>query len=95
MRDTGVYSGVMRTTVEFDADTARVIEQLRRERGLGTSWTTLHLMFEQQAAEVLGIPFAEVTQIALIPIGYTKGTDFKPAGREPLDSVVAWNTWAF
>lgn len=27
----------MRTTVEFDADTARAIEQLRRERGLGVS----------------------------------------------------------
>ena len=38
-----------------------------RERGLGTAWTTLHLMFEEQAAEILGIPFAEVAQVALIP----------------------------
>jgi nitroreductase len=64
-----------------------------RERGLGTSWTTLHLMFEQQAADVLGIPFEEVTQVALITVGYTKGTDFKPARREPLDTVVHWNGW--
>ena len=28
-----------------------------RERGLGTSWTTLHMMFEEQAAEILGIPY--------------------------------------
>jgi nitroreductase len=64
-----------------------------RERGLGTSWTSLHLMFEEEAAAVLGIPFADVTQLALIAIGYTKGTDFKPARREPLDTVVHWNQW--
>lgn len=27
----------MRTTVEFDADTARAVEELRREEGLGVS----------------------------------------------------------
>lgn len=64
-----------------------------RERSLGTSWTSLHLMFEQEAAEVLGIPFAEVTQIALIAVGYTKGTQFKPAAREPVDLFVHWNEW--
>jgi len=66
-----------------------------RARGLGTSWTTLHLMFEQQAAEVLGIPFDRWTQVALASVGYTKGTDFKPATREPLDTVVAWDAWTF
>jgi nitroreductase len=65
-----------------------------RERGLGTSYTTLHLMFEEQAAAVLGIPFEAVTQVALITVGYTKGTDFKPALREPLDTVVSFNGWS-
>jgi nitroreductase len=65
-----------------------------RERGLGTSYTTLHLMFEEQAAAVLDIPFAEATQVALITVGYTKGTDFKPARREPLDTVVSFNGWS-
>jgi nitroreductase len=64
-----------------------------RERGLGTSWTSLHLMFEEEAAAIVGIPFAEVTQLALISVGYTQGTDFKPATREPLDTVVHWNSW--
>jgi nitroreductase len=64
-----------------------------RERGLGTSWTSLHLMFEEEAAAIVGIPFAEVTQLALIAVGYTQGTDFKPARREPLDTVVHWNAW--
>ncbi|NKB41686.1 MAG: nitroreductase, partial [Ilumatobacter sp.] len=58
-----------------------------RERGLGTSWTTIHLMHEQEAADVLDIPFDEVTQCALITVGYTKGTEFKPAKRPPMDTV--------
>jgi nitroreductase len=66
-----------------------------RARGLGTSWTTLHLMFEQQAADILGIPFDQWSQVALVSVGYTKGTDFKPADREPLDTVVSWNGWSF
>jgi Ribbon-helix-helix protein, copG family len=31
------HSGKVRTTVEFDADTAKAIEELRRESGLGIS----------------------------------------------------------
>lgn len=64
-----------------------------RERGLGTSWTTIHLMHEQEAADVLDIPFDEVTQCALITVGYTKGTDFKPAKRPPMDTITHWNGW--
>ena len=32
-----------------------------RERGLGSAWTTLHLPAEQEAADLLGIPFDKVT----------------------------------
>jgi nitroreductase len=64
-----------------------------RARGLGTSWTTLHLMFEQEAAEVLGIPFETITQTALIPVAFTKGTDFKPGPRVELDSILHVDTW--
>lgn len=32
-----MYSRAVRTTVEFDADTAKAIARLRRERGLGVS----------------------------------------------------------
>ena len=64
-----------------------------RLRGLGTSWTTVHLYYEQEAAEVLGIPYEKVTQAALIPVAYTLGTDFKPATRMPLDSVLHWDRW--
>ena len=66
-----------------------------RERGLGTAWTTIHLMNggEERAAELLGIPFDTVTQAGLFPIAYTIGTDFKPAKRLPLDPILRWNQW--
>lgn len=64
-----------------------------RERGLGTCWTTLHLMFEQEAAEVLDIPFESVSQGLLTPVAYTKGTDFKPGPRADLDAIVHVDAW--
>jgi nitroreductase len=64
-----------------------------RARGLGTAFTTLHLFFEKEAAEILGIPYAEVLQTALIPVAYSKGTDFKPAQRDPLSRLMHWDTW--
>jgi nitroreductase len=64
-----------------------------RARGLGTAWTTLHLLHEREAAEVLGIPHDEVTQAALIPVAYTRGTDFRPAHREPLARFLHWDAW--
>ena len=64
-----------------------------RSRGLGTVWTTFHLMQEEKAAEIPGIPYGEVTQVALIPVAYTIGTDFKPGTRNPLDSMVHWDSW--
>jgi hypothetical protein len=29
----------------------------------------------------------------MFPIAYTKGTDFKPAKREPLEKVLHWDKW--
>ncbi len=64
-----------------------------RARGLGTSWTTLHLLHEQEAAQVLGIPYEKITQAAMIPVAHTLGTDFKPGPRRPLDQILHWNGW--
>ena len=64
-----------------------------RARGLGTAWTTLHLVYEKEVADILGIPYERYTQIALTPIAHTIGTDFKPAAREPLESVTHWDHW--
>jgi nitroreductase len=64
-----------------------------RERGLGSAWTTLHLPNERETAEVLGIPFERYTQGGLFPIAYTLGTDFKPAKRLDVASLVHWNSF--
>lgn len=64
-----------------------------RARGMGTCWTTVHLFMEQQAAEVLGIPFDSVQQVCMTPVAFTSGTDFKPARRPPADSIIHWDTW--
>jgi nitroreductase len=64
-----------------------------RARGLGTCLTTLHLLFEEEAAKVLGIPHGEVMQAALIPVAYTKGTPFQPPPREPVGTITHWDGW--
>ena len=61
-----------------------------RTRGLGSAWTTLHLYREGEMAELLGIPEGH-TQAGLFPIGYTLGTDFRPADRSRSESRVGWN----
>lgn len=63
-----------------------------RSRGLGSVLTTLHVHGEAEAADVLGIPDT-VTQVGLIPVAYTKGTDFKPATRRPATEVTYWDGW--
>jgi nitroreductase len=64
-----------------------------RSRGLGSAWTTFHLAHERQAAELLGIPYDDVTQAALLPVAYTMGTDFRPAKRRPVEEITHWDTW--
>ena len=64
-----------------------------RARGLGTAWTTVHLFHEREAADVLGIPYEDVMQVALIPVAHTIGTDFKPGPRRELDEIVHWGQW--
>lgn len=63
-----------------------------RARGLGTTWTTLHLQYEREVAQILGIP-DDVRQGVLLPVAYTKGTDFRPGPRVDLDSVLHINGW--
>ena len=60
--------------------------------GLGTVWTTLHLPYEREVGDALGIPDT-VTQLACIPTAYYTGDDFKPATRKPAESVTYWNGW--
>ena len=63
-----------------------------RARGLGSAWTTIHLFYEKEAAEILGIP-DDYTQAVLLPVAYFKGETFKPAKRIPPKQLTYWNTW--
>lgn len=63
-----------------------------RSRGLGTCWTSLHLVFEQQSSEMLGLP-DNVMQGALIPVAHTIGTDFKPGPRREMRRIVHHDAW--
>lgn len=63
-----------------------------RARGLGSAWTTLHLMHEQEVAAALGIP-EEVTQTVLLPVAWYTGDDFKPAKRRPARESIHFDTW--
>jgi nitroreductase len=66
-----------------------------RERGMGSAWTTIHLMNngEKEVAELLGIPYDRITQGGLFPIAYTIGTEFALAKRLPLADILHWDTW--
>ena len=63
-----------------------------RSRGLGAAWTTLHLAYENEIGELLGIP-ETMTQAALLPVAYFKGDDFKPAKRVPAKELTYWDQW--
>jgi hypothetical protein len=65
-----------------------------RARGLGTSWSTIHLERAAEVAELLGIP-AGVSQIVLFPVAYTTAGDFKPVPRRPAADITYFDQWGF
>lgn len=64
-----------------------------RARGLGTAWTTAILSRQDDMAALLGIPEG-MTQIAMIPVAWTKGTDFKRAPRYPAREITYFDGFA-
>jgi nitroreductase len=63
-----------------------------RSRGLGSAFTTAHLLRAAEVAEILGIPGGYV-QTCLIPVAYSKRQDFSPAPRRPVAEVMVWDHW--
>jgi len=63
-----------------------------RARGLGTAWTTLHMVYEQEIQELLGLP-EDIRQSVLLPTAYYTGDSFKPAPRQSLDEVIHIDTF--
>jgi len=62
-----------------------------RALGLGATLTTLHLAFEGEIKQRLGIP-AEVETVALLPIGYPVGK-FGGTTRQRVEDVTYWDGW--
>jgi nitroreductase len=63
-----------------------------RSRGLGSTLTTIHLFFEEDVAKLLGMP-EDIMQVAMLPVAYTKGTDFKIAKRPPIEEIAFFDQW--
>ena len=64
-----------------------------RARGLGTAWTSAGLAKAPEIKELLGIP-EDVTEIAMFPVAWTKGTDFKRAKRLPAREIAFFDGYA-
>ena len=63
-----------------------------RSRGYGSALTTMHLAYESEVAEVLGIP-ETVTQVGLVPVARYTGESFRPAARLPVEQVAFAERW--
>ena len=63
-----------------------------RARGLGTTWVTAIFGEEEKVGDILGVP-DDVTQIALLPVAWTKGTSFSHAPRFPARDITYLNRY--
>jgi nitroreductase len=57
-----------------------------RARGLGTAWVTAALRDTAAVKQILAIP-EEVTEIVMLPVAWTTGTDFHRAPRHPARAI--------
>jgi nitroreductase len=63
-----------------------------RARGIGAAWTTLHLSYEKECNEILGIP-DNMTTAVLLPVAYFTGKTFRRAKRIPASELVYLESW--
>jgi nitroreductase len=64
-----------------------------RARGLGTAWVTALFADEPAVKELLGIP-EHMTEIVMLPVAWTKGTDFQLAARNPARTITYFDRFA-
>ncbi|HTO06662.1 MAG TPA: nitroreductase family protein [Myxococcota bacterium] len=60
-----------------------------RAMGLGTVFTTFHMMCEPQLREIIGLPASHRIQVT-IPLGWPEGR-FGPVARKPVEEVIHWD----
>lgn len=82
--DAGMFASVLPAVWSF--------QLALHSRGLGSVLTTAHQLRQPDVADVLGLPL-DWFQVALIPVAYTTGGDFRPPPRRPVDEVVVWNRY--
>ena len=64
-----------------------------RSFGLGTVLTTIHLTYDKEVKDLLGIP-ADVDVAALIPLGYPAAENaFGPTSRRPVEELAFLDAW--
>lgn len=63
-----------------------------RSRGLGSTFTTAHVLFEAELRSLLGIPETH-SVVCMIPLAYTRGMEFAPAPRRPVEDVTFVDHW--
>ncbi|MEZ5168215.1 MAG: nitroreductase family protein [Acidimicrobiales bacterium] len=63
-----------------------------RARGLGTAWTTMHLQAADEVRDLFHVPDG-VTQVVLLPVAHTIGTEFHPAPRIPARAITYVDSW--
>ncbi len=63
-----------------------------RSRGLGTTWTGVTIMADDEMRAILGLP-DNVYHATTIPTAYYTGTTFRPGKRIPLDDVMHYDRW--
>lgn len=63
-----------------------------RTKGIGATWTTLHLANADRVADVLNLP-DDFTQAVMLAVGYYKGDSFKPANRLPVSHYAHHDGW--
>jgi nitroreductase len=60
-----------------------------RALGLGTVFTTFHMMCEPELRAILGLPESHRIQVT-IPLGWPEGR-FGPVARKPVEQVIHWD----
>jgi nitroreductase len=64
-----------------------------RARGLGTAWVTAVFADESAVKRLLDIP-DHMTEIVMLPVAWTKGTEFQPVPRHPARSITYFDGFA-
>jgi nitroreductase len=62
-----------------------------RSRGLGSAITSMHVPYERQVGELLGIPWS-VTQVGLLPVAHLS-RELGPSPRRMACEVTRWEHW--